>query len=232
MTTNQRNYLNMVNAVLSLYDSNPAAWKELVAVAGGVEKLRATLLAIIEAAKQQDANDSKGYTAAKERVRDLLENLTYQSAVRVRSFAAVTDNEVLREVVLFSRSDLDNMNTNELLTHCRVVADVCEANVTELADYRIDEKTVEDLRQRIEQTAQLYAKRDTVIDLRMENTDRLKQLFLQARKQLKALDDLAEGFVDDDTFVAAYFNARRIHDLHGRKAATTEKAVTAETTQA
>jgi hypothetical protein len=222
MTNNQSNYLNMVNAVLSLYDSNPAAWAGIVVVAGGVEQLRATLLAIIEAAKQQDANDSKGYTAAKEQVRNLLENLTYQSAVRVRSYAAVTGNEILRETVLFSRSDLDSMSTNDLLTHCRVVADACEANITELADYRIDAKTVDELRQRIEQTTLLYAQRDTVIDLRMESTDRLKRLFSQARKQLKALDDLAEGFVDDDTFVAAYFNARRIHDLRGRKAATTE----------
>jgi hypothetical protein len=224
MTTNQSNYLNMANAVLSLYDSNSAAWAGIVTVAGGVERLRATIASIIETAKQQDANDSKGHTVAKEQARDLLENLTYQTAVRMRSYAAVAGNEVVRAAVQFSRSDLDRMTTNELLTHCRVVADTCDANVAALADYRIDAKTVDDLRQRIELTAQLYAQRDTVIDQRMESTDRLKKLFSQARQQLKALDDLAEGFVDDDTFVATYFNARRIHDLRGRKVATTETA--------
>jgi hypothetical protein len=229
MTTNQSNYLNMANAVLSLYDSNPAAWAGIVTVAGGVERLRATVAAIIEAAKQQDANDSKGHTATKEQARDLLENLTYQSVVRIRSYASVAGNEVLRAAVQFSRSDLDRMSTNELLTHCRVIADVCNANVTALTEYLIDEKTVDSLHQLIEQTAQLYAQRDMVIDQRMESTDRLKKLFSQARQQLKTLDDLAEAFVDDDIFVASYFNARRIHDLRGRKAAT--KATT-ETTQA
>jgi len=224
MTTNQSNYLNMLNAVLSLFDSHPAAWAAIVTVAGGVERLRTTLEAIIETAKQQDANDSKGHTAAKEHSRDLLENLTYQMAVRMRSYAAVAGNEVLRKAAQFSRSDLDNMKTNELLTHCRVVADACDASVVELTDYRIDAKTVDELRQRIKQTAQLYAQRDTVIDRRTEATDRLKRLFSQARQQIKALDDLAEGFVDDDIFVATYFNARRIHDLRGRKAATTDTA--------
>jgi hypothetical protein len=57
----------------------------------------------------------------------------------------------------------------------------------------------------------------------MEATARLQQLFVQARKQLKTLDDLVEGYIEDDTFVATYFNARRIHDLKGRKVKTEEK---------
>jgi hypothetical protein len=57
----------------------------------------------------------------------------------------------------------------------------------------------------------------------MEATTRLQNLFAQARKQLKTLDDLVEGYVEDDEFVATYFNARRIHDLKGRKTRTEEK---------
>jgi hypothetical protein len=57
----------------------------------------------------------------------------------------------------------------------------------------------------------------------MEATAHLQQLFAQARKQLKTLDDLVEAYVEDDTFVATYFNARRIHDLKGRRVKTGEK---------
>jgi hypothetical protein len=57
----------------------------------------------------------------------------------------------------------------------------------------------------------------------MEATARLQELFTQVRKQLKTLDDLVEAYVEDDAFVATYFNARRIHDLKGRKVKTGEK---------
>ena len=59
------------------------------------------------------------------------------------------------------------------------------------------------------------ALRDTVVDQRMEATDQIAQLVAQARQQLKGLDDLVNGYIADQRFADAYFNARRIHDLKG-----------------
>jgi uncharacterized coiled-coil protein SlyX len=126
---------------------------------------------------------------------------------------------VLLEKMRFSRSALDTLGINDLLTRSRLVLDACKANLPALTEYQVDQKTVDELQQRIDRTAQLYAQRDTVIDRRMEATARLQELFAQARKQLKTLDDLVEAFV------ATYFNARRIHDLKGRKVKTEEKEI-------
>ncbi|MDR3245559.1 MAG: hypothetical protein LBT50_03910, partial [Prevotellaceae bacterium] len=135
----------------------------------------------------------------------------------------IAGDDVLLEKMRFSRSALDILGTNDLLTRSRLVLDACVAHLPALTDYQVDQKTIDDLQKRIDLTAQLYAQRDTVIDQRMEATAHLQQLFTQARKQLKTLDDLVEGYVEDDTFVATYFNARRIHDLKGRKVKTGEK---------
>jgi uncharacterized coiled-coil protein SlyX len=152
-----------------------------------------------------------------------LENLLYLTALRVRSYAGIAGDEVLLEKMRFSRSALDDLGINDLLTRSRMVLDACTANLSALTEYQVDQNTVNELQQRIDRTAQLYAQRDTVIDQRMEATARLQELFAHARKQLKTLDDLVEAYVEDDTFVATYFNARRIHDLKGRKVKAEEK---------
>jgi uncharacterized coiled-coil DUF342 family protein len=217
MTLEQSNYLNMTNAVVSLFDGNNTAWNSVAPLVNGVGKLRKTRDEINITAVKQANNNPTGHTAAKERSRDILESVTLRTALRIRSYAATTDNEVLRKKMQVSRSTLDSMNINELLTFSRVTADACEENLHVLADYGIDQPLVTDLRNAINHTSTLYAHRDVIIDQRTEATAHLQELFTQARKQLKILDDLVEGYVEDDTFVAEYFNARRIHDIRGRK---------------
>ncbi|MDR0733537.1 MAG: hypothetical protein LBF08_05715 [Dysgonamonadaceae bacterium] len=217
MKISQSNHLNMLKAVLMHFDGNVSAWTGISVVSAGVTALKVTITDIIATATKQSENNPVGYTAAKEHAREKLEHLVYQTALRVRSYANMAGDEVLLETMHFSRSFLDDLGINNFLTRSRVVVDACVANLSKLGDYQITQETVADLQQRIDQTAQLYAQRDTVVDQRMEATARLKKLFAQARKQLKVLDDLVEAYIEDDAFVATYFNARRIHDVHGRK---------------
>jgi hypothetical protein len=223
MKISQSNYLNMSNAVLAHFDSNVAVWSGIRIVAEGVDRLKNTIADITGAATRQSENNPVGHTAAKEQAREGLEDLVYLTALRIRSYAGIADDGVLLEKMRFSRSALDMLGMNDLLTRSRLVQAACIANLSALTEYQVDQKTADELQQRIDRTAQLYAQRDTVIDRRMEATARLQQLFAQARKHLKTLDDLVEAYVDDDTFVATYFNARRIHDLKGRKMKTEEK---------
>jgi hypothetical protein len=223
MKISQSNYWNMSNAVLKHFDSNQPVWTNIRVVADGVRLLRNTLTDIAGTATKQGENNPVGHTAAKEHSRDKLEGLVYQTALRVRSYAGIESDDVLLEKMRFSRSSLDNLGINDLLTRSRIVLDACVAHLPVLSNYQVDQNTVAELQQLIDQTAQLYALRDTVIDQRMEATTRLQNLISQTRKQLKTLDDLVEGYVEDDVFVATYFNARRIHDLKGRKVKTEQK---------
>jgi uncharacterized coiled-coil protein SlyX len=217
MKITQSNYLNMLNAVLAHFDNNTPIWTGISIVATGVNKLKNTVANITVAATSQGETKPVGHTAANEQARDGLENLLYLTALRVRSYAGIAGDEVLLEQMRFSRSALDLLKINDLLTRSRLVMDACTANLSALTEYQVDQNTINDLQQLIDQTAQLYAQRDTVIDQRMEATARLQELFAQARKQLKTLNDLIEAYVEDNSFVATYFNARRIHDLKGRK---------------
>ncbi|MDR1129818.1 MAG: hypothetical protein LBK96_02430 [Prevotellaceae bacterium] len=223
MKISQSNYLNMSNAVVTHFDNNVPVWSRIRIIAEGVGRLKTTIADITATATRQSINNPVGHTVAKEQAREGLEDLVYLTALRIRSYAGIAGDEVLLEKMRFSRSALDVLGINDLLTRSRLVLDACTVNLSALTEYQVDQKTADELQGRIDRTAQLYAQRDTVIDRRMEATARLQQLFAQARKNLKTLDDLVEAYVEDDTFVATYFNARRIHDLKGRKMRTEEK---------
>jgi hypothetical protein len=223
MRQTQSNYLNRANAVLQHFDNHVPVWANVKTVASDVEKVRSAVDTIDAAALKQNENNPTGYTASKEQTRDSLETALYLTALRVRSYAGATDNEVLAQKTRFSRSSLDVLKTADLCIAANTLADACGAYLADLAEYQVDQTAVNRLRELASKTKTLYTQRDTVIDERMEATARLKQLFARLRGLLKTLDDLVEAYIEDDAFVATYFNARRIHDLKGRHAAQTKE---------
>jgi enamine deaminase RidA (YjgF/YER057c/UK114 family) len=205
------------------FDNHTDVWSNAGIVVTGVTKVRSVVDNINAAALKQNENNPTGYTASKEQTRDLLETTVYLTALRVRSYAGATGNETLAQKTQFSRSSLDILGTNDLCIVADTLANACEEYSGNLAEYQVDQSTANSLRELAAKTKTLYAQRDTVVDERMEATARLKQLFAELRRLLKTLDDLVEAFIDDDVFVATYFNARRIHDLKGRHAAQTKE---------
>jgi hypothetical protein len=222
MKQSQGNYLNMANAVLQHFDNHAPVWANVGVVVSGVAKVHSVVDAINAVAVKQNENNPVGYTALKEQARDTLETTFYLTALRVRSYAGATGNETLAQKTRFSRSSLDALKTNDLCVAAVTLANACEEVLADLAEYQVDRSAVNNLRELAVQTKTLYARRDAVIDERMEATARLEQHFTRLRGLLKTLDDLVEAYIEDDTFVATYFNARRIHDLKGRHAAQTK----------
>jgi hypothetical protein len=209
--------------VLKLFNESPQVWNHIAVVVAGVNLLEDTVSTVTEVLTLQNENDPKGYTLSKENAKSDLEDTVYLVGVRLRAFAGATGNDVLANTVKHSRGTIDQYSFNRLLIYSRTVANASREYLPQLSAYQINQNTVDALEQKIENTAQLYAKRDVVVDKRMETTVRLQKLFAQGRKQVKNLDNLVEGFIEDDSFVASYFNARRIHDIKGRKAAKEEE---------
>jgi hypothetical protein len=217
MKKTQSNYLNMLNAVIRHFDDNTNLWNDIPLVVNEVNKLKQTGIEINAVATKQRENDPTGHTSAKEQVRDKLETLIYRTGTRLRIYARLINDDVTKAQLRFSQSSLDRMKHNELLICARVVVAACEKFLPELSDYQIDQATINELNQTIEQLVTLYAERDVVVDQRIEVTSGLNRLFAAARNQLKVLDDLVDAYLDDDTFIETYFITRRIHDLRGKK---------------
>ncbi|MDR0604349.1 MAG: hypothetical protein LBG80_08625 [Bacteroidales bacterium] len=217
MRKSQDNYLNMAIAVMQHFANHVNVWINTKIVALYREKVNQTVEEIKTARLKQTDSNPVGHTASKAQTRDVLETTLYQVALCVRSYAGVTENEVLLEKTNFSRSALYILRENDLCSIAMVIVNVCMEHLSELAEYGIDQTIVDNLRNLANQLQTLYAQRDIVIDERMEATAHIEQLLKQLRKQLKTLDDLVEVYIKDDTFVSTYFNSRRIHDIRGRR---------------
>ncbi len=213
MTRSQSNYFNMAKAVCDIFNSNNQLWQDNELIAEGVAKLTGLCSDVNRESAMQLQNDTKGYTASKEQARTRLEDLLYRVSSRVKVYAQKNGDKVTFALVSFSRSSLDQLSLNKLLIKARSVVDTCNGLLQELEPYRVKQEDVDELQQSIEATEGLNAHRDVVFGQRSENTSHLAGLFAKLREELKLMDTQVDAYIDDEEFLKAYFNTRRIHDV-------------------
>jgi transcriptional regulator of heat shock response len=223
MRRTQNNYLIMAVSVLKHFANYVGTWINIKIIASAREDVSKTIDEINAVSLKQTANNPVGHTEMKEQTRDMLESVLYRIALRVRSYARMMKDSVLKEKTHFSRSSLHVMRVNDLCLTANALVDACMEHLGNLAEYQVDQAMLDRLRELSDETKSLYVQRENITDERSEATERLQQLFSQLREQIKTLDDLVEGYIDDDVFVSTYFNARRIHDLRGRHSKNEEE---------
>ncbi len=215
MNKSQSNYFNMSKAVLDVFENSKPVWADKALLAEAYARLKTLCSDIDKAAAKQQENAPEGHTAAKEAARTELEDKLFITGRKLRAFARLEKDSVAEEQSDFSRSSLDLLSLNNLLNLSRAIVEVCKMRIDQLKSYEIDEKMLADLQKSIDKLARMNAHRDATVDFRMENTSSLVSLISQVRQELKTMDALVEGFVDDEAFLTVYFNARRIHDVRG-----------------
>ncbi len=215
MNKTQSNYFNMMKAVNDVFMSNGAVWEQQGLLVTCRKRLHELIEGVGEAAAKQKGNETEGHTAAKEAARTVLEDRLFVVGRRLGAFANIEGDMVIAAQANFSRSSLDHLSGNNLLSLARSIFKVCDERFSLLKGYEIDEGVMKDLRSGIDEFADLNAHRDAVMDFRMENTASIASLLSKARQELKTMDMLVEGFIFDEAFLAVYFNARRIHDVRG-----------------
>ncbi|MDR2908164.1 MAG: hypothetical protein LBU91_09285 [Bacteroidales bacterium] len=217
MNKSQSNYFNMVKAVCDVLENNVLAWREAGPIEDVVSEVSELRKAVEIAASKQVENTPTGHTAAKEAARTRIEDELFNIGRRLRSYGRIAKDAVIEEQSKFSRSSLDRLSLNNLLSLARSIAALCKARAEEeLRGFKIDADMIAKFELAVADLDKLAAHRDAVVDVRMENTSSIIDLLGKLREQLKTLDALVEGFVDDDGFLMVYFSARRVHDVKGR----------------
>jgi hypothetical protein len=224
MEKKQSNYLNMAKAVCDVFESSKNAWKEKNLLSAAYERLKILCNNIITTAAKQTENAPEGHTDAKEAARTALEDLLFGIGRKLRAFGRLESDAVVERQSDFSRSSLDKLSLNNLISLALAIAEVCKVRIEQLKPYEIDDAMITNLQTAADKLDKLNAHRDAVVDFRMENTLSIADLLSKVRQELKTLDALVEGFVEDESFLTVYFNARRQHDVKGgRKKAEKEE---------
>ncbi len=218
MKRSQSNYFNMAKATCEVFAGNGNVWQGEPLIVEGVTNLTDLCAKINREATMQQQNETKGHTANKEQERTLLEDRTFRIGGRLKVYAQKTGDKVTAAQVAFSRSSLDELSLNKLLTAARSVAESATRLLPSLAAYKVTQTDVDELKRSIDTTEGLNAHRDAVKGERTENTSHLVILFSELRKELKLMDTQVEAYIDDEEFLRTYFITRRIHDVKGGSA--------------
>ncbi len=217
MRRSQSNYFNMAKSVCDVF-GNSQVWRGNALIEESVAKITDLCAKINREATKQQQNDTKGYTASKEQERTLLEDRTFRLGGRLKVYAQKTGDKVVAAQVTFTRSTLDILSMNNLLTTARSVLETATGLLPTLAPYQVTQADVDELQQSVTVTEGLNAHRDAVRGERTENTTHLALLFSELRNELKLMDTQVEAYIDDEEFLRTYFITRRIHDIRGGSA--------------
>jgi hypothetical protein len=224
MNKTQSNFYTMLKAVCGIFENNKNILESNQLLYDGYNRLLTVNINITKAAAKQQENAPQGYTAAKDAMRVVLSDKLFLIGRRLRAFARLENDAVAEEHSVFSRSSLDLLSHNNLLHLSRAIIQICKLRIDKLSNYEINSTILEEFETSVNQLDRLASKRDVVVDERMENTSSLIELLATARQELRTMDALVEGFVEDEAFLSIYFNARRVIDLRGsRKAVRSNK---------
>lgn len=225
MTLRQSTNQTMFAAVLQYLDDHSADWSNNSVVNAAVNSFRISKTNIDTKAQLQHDSDKTGYTSKKNADLENMLTLAYRMGVRVHNYAAGIGNIVLAKSVNYSRNTLNEGTEQEMTKRCTAIATSAATALATIpapnVDYKITAVGVGDLQNIIALIVQDTAERNVMGGSHTNSTASLITLQSTAYIQLKTLDRLIEGMVDDneDDFITGYEILRKTNKRHGRGAA-------------
>jgi len=211
MNKRQLNYLTMAKATLACMESRKSEWNSINPVKKAVTVIGTLVSTLDTEIKKQYNLQTTGLTEDKNQKFENMCAQAFKTASKIKAFAKVTGNKILLDAVNFSESALKAGSENETIVQCKTILEKAQENKKQLTDYQVSQESINQLKQAIEAYTPLVAQRDATGDERVAATARINKYITNIREQLDILDDLTEGFFDEE-FIDIYRQARQIID--------------------
>lgn len=212
--------LDAFKTTLKFMNDNRGTWSDNEHVLESVEYLSPLVQEVMRRADKQQGTQPEGHTDAKDASLSTMLDAGWKLCKKLKVFARKTGKLVLLRELSFSKSSFDDGTEEEQAARCRLVADRAEANLPDLASYKITPDAIDKLRASIDAFTPLETERDSVMDTRKLLTGSIATLMRRIRVKLKELDGEIDAFYDDEEyeeFYDGYFEARRVSKLKQRQ---------------
>lgn len=216
MNQKQLNTLTMCKAVLAHLDSKPVVWNVFSPIVNVVHTFRSLVHDLHQQNMTQAERSTVGYTKDRNGQLQAMCDLAYNILLKIRSYARISNNQVLLHAIDYSESHLRRGRETEVINRCQLVHDKGQEYLTSLSDYMVTPQMLTQLQSAIHTFSPLSAKRDIILGERVTATANIPSLIENVRKELLTLDDLIAGLVTDKNFVTTYWQVRQIIDRGGR----------------
>lgn len=201
----------MYRTVESTVDAYSGSWSGLPAFANPYNVFKEKLIQLQNYGKEQ-SSALIGVSVAKEAQRVKTADKTVKLASALSAYAASIDNEILREQVNVSSTEVLHASRASALQVVERILELATTHLANLGDFGISQSDVEDLEAAHDELNLLfYAPRKAIVD-RKYLTDAMDEL-------VNDLDDLLKNTIDklmvvikdsDEVFYHKYISARTI----------------------
>lgn len=206
------NYLNMTGGALDFLNKERTLWEKETELAEVVTDVEADYLTVLTTSTHIVGLKTQGITTLKNITFDLIMARTLKICKRMSGYAKKKGHQDLLPLVNHSDSSLRKGTEKEAITRCKAILDAAMANLTNLVNFKVKEADIAPIRQYITSYEGYVNSRTSTTSERTVSGEELMAIISRIRKNLDILDDLVEGLIDDEGFIARYKASRRIVD--------------------
>ncbi len=205
--------LSMYYVVQKVCTDNSSVWSSLPAFTTAFGNF-GTKISALEAAIEKQETVITGHAQQKQKAEDALVAKTLEIAKTVSAYAKVQNDDVLKNKVAYSKTDLTKVRDSITLQRCMVIRDEAQLIIGSLGAYGVTSTDLNQLQTLLTNFSMLLPTPRAAITDRKRATDDITTLEREIDEILKGLmDPLVENFKATNlNFYKQYFDARMIVD--------------------
>jgi hypothetical protein len=210
MNTKHKTFWDMQKLCITYVQKKNAVWQNNATIKKLVDALIASEAGLESTAVEQDGSKTNGHTEQKNLAFETHAAKMYKLGRKLTLYAKNTNNAILRAKADVSESKIDSLSDDNALILFASMLLLARTEQANLADYGITAQELDSLEAQQTQMKQLIAQRNAVSQTHHQATRGINEQVADARLILSKLDDAFEGMIDDDAFIAGWFDVRKI----------------------
>jgi hypothetical protein len=217
MTKTDDNKLAMLKAVLSLLKQYQSEWQNIASFVEAVLELE-SIIALIDATRETTETDQSGPVTEKKTIREMLIDKAFEILSQLSALAAKTKDQVLEGKVNFTKSDLQAMRQNLLVSTCKSFVKAGREYITPLGIYNVTSVDIDNFEAlNTSYASRVPEYRVSISGRKAENEsmhDSIKNGLHLLKEQISRM--MVRFETTKPTFYAAYLNAIKVIDYGTR----------------
>lgn len=229
MQQSNSNFMNMVQSVLANLRKDQSHWENEPEIAAEVSDVEKEFNSIMETSRDIFGLDPRGYTTAKNDAFDSITAGTHKLCKKMYVYASRHKDSALLSLVDHSLNSLSGGIEKDAVNRCSAIVKRAESMLTVLQPFKITEPELTAIRRLITSYNEHIDGRTNTKTSKSTQIQDVSGQISSLRERLTLLDNLIEGFIDDDEMIARYKTSRAIINYGQSKTSKGKKKGTSDT---
>jgi len=230
MKQSESNFLTMVQSLLANLKKDQAFWSGEPEIVSEVNAIESEFNLVNQDLSLVSGLDSTGYTKSKNNTFDTIIHATYKFCRKLCVYARRQNDMVLLQFADHSENSLSAGIEKDAINRCSALLNRAEPILDVLSPYKITADELTQIRRLIDDYNHHLENRSTIKTSKTVSIRDISDQISSLNNRLTLLDDLVEGFIDDDDMIARYKAARIVVNYgKGKTAKNKAESTPAET---